>query len=131
MLTAALLGLLQGVFEWLPVSSQGAVTLAGAYLLGREADEALALALWLHLGTGIAAAVAFRADVVRLAAEALPGGPPRSPRFRFLAVATLVSAAVALPLLLALGDGLSEAGGGAAGPEQVGADGRRAADAPG
>ena len=59
MLTAALLGLLQGVFEWLPVSSQGAVTLAGAYLLGREADEALALALWLHLGTGIAAAVAF------------------------------------------------------------------------
>ncbi len=121
MLTAALLGLLQGVFEWLPVSSQGAVTLAGAYLLGREPDEALALALWLHLGTGIAAAVAFRADVVRLAAEALQGGPPRSRQFRFVAVATLVSAAVALPLLLALGDGLSEAGGGVAVSLAVGA----------
>ncbi|MCE2469007.1 MAG: UDP-diphosphatase [Dehalococcoidia bacterium] len=113
MLTAALLGLLQGVFEWLPVSSQGAVTLAGAYLLGREPDEALALALWLHLGTGLAAAVAFRADVAQLAAEALPGGPPRSQRLRFLVVATLVSAAVALPLLLALGDALPNAGGGA------------------
>ena len=120
MLTAALLGLLQGVFEWLPVSSQGAVSLAGAYLLGRDPHEALALALWLHLGTGIAAAVAFRADVVQLAAEALPGGAPRSQRLRFLVVATLISAAVALPLLLALGDALPDAGGGAVASLAVG-----------
>ena len=121
MLTAALLGLLQGLFEWLPVSSQGAVTLAGAYLLGRDPHEALALALWLHLGTGLAAAAAFRADVAQLAAEALPGGPRRSQRFRFLAVATLVSAAVALPLLVVAGDALPEAESGAAVSLGVGA----------
>ncbi|MDE2765312.1 MAG: UDP-diphosphatase [Chloroflexota bacterium] len=121
MLTAALLGLLQGVFEWLPVSSQGAVTLAGAYLLGRDPHEALALALWLHLGTGIAAAAAFRGDVAQLVAEALPGGPPRSQRLRFLVAATLVSAAVALPLLLLVGDALPDAGSGAVVSLAVGA----------
>ncbi len=101
---ALLLGLLQGLTEWLPVSSQGVVTVAQTALLDRTLEEAVAYALWLHVGTACAALIALRREawcVVRDAASA-PLNP--SPRLRFLVIGTVVSTAVGVPLLLGLGE---------------------------
>ena len=104
MIESALLGLLQGLTEWLPVSSQGVVTAASAFLFDYDASDAVAVALWLHVGTSLAAVVAFRREVVGIARELLRDPMHPSPLLAFLAVGTVVSAGVGLPLLLLLDD---------------------------
>ena len=102
MLVAILLGLLQGVTEWLPVSSEGVVTAGNSFFFDRTLSEAVAYALWLHLGTVFSVLVAFRKEVVELLKNAAkePGNP--SNLLKYLVITTLVSGAIGLPLLLAL-----------------------------
>ena len=69
MTTAVLLGVLQGVTEWLPVSSEGIVAAAYTLLEGRSLDEAVGLALWLHVGTLPAALIALRREVAQLCTD--------------------------------------------------------------
>ena len=104
---ALLLGILQGLTEWLPISSQGVVTVAQSALLDRPLSEAVAFALWLHAGTACAALLALRREAWGVLRDAASAPLRPSPRLRFLAIATVVSAAIGLPLLLALGE-LSE-----------------------
>ncbi len=110
---AVVLGLLQGIFEWLPVSSEGLVAVAYTFLYDADLDEAVGFALWLHLGTAPAALVALRGEATELA-RGLVARPFRpSPFLVFLVAATVVSAAVAFPLLLTLPELSSALGGGA------------------
>lgn len=60
------LGLLQGVFEWLPISSQGILVLSLVLLLGFKPSEASDISILLHLGTCLAATIYFRRDIVRI-----------------------------------------------------------------
>ena len=46
-----LLGLLQGIAEWLPVSSEGLVAAGYSLAYGRDLGEGIEYALWLHAGT--------------------------------------------------------------------------------
>ena len=115
MIESALLGLLQGLTEWLPISSQGVVTAASVFLFDRDAADAVALALWLHVGTSLAAVLAFRREVAGIAREILRDPMHPSPLLAFLAVGTVVSAAIGLPLLLLLDDLSGAAGAGAMG----------------
>ena len=66
-LTALALGLIQGVTEFLPVSSDGHIAI-GARVFGLE-DAPLALSVALHAGTLLATLIAFRADLAELARE--------------------------------------------------------------
>ena len=104
MAAAAALGLLQGLVEWLPVSSEGVV--AGVYALIFDAplDEAVGFALWLHVGTVPSVLVALRHDILDIAREV--AARPRAPSSTvlFLVVATLVSGIVGLPLLMSLSE---------------------------
>ena len=68
-LTAAILGALQGLTEFLPVSSSGHIAI-GSQFFGIQ-ENSLALVILLHLGTLLATLVLFRQDVSALAAEAL------------------------------------------------------------
>ena len=115
MIESALLGLLQGLTEWLPISSQGVVTAASVFLFDRDAADAVALALWLHVGTSLAAVLAFRREVAGIAREILRDPMHPSPLLAFLAVGTVVSAVIGLPLLLLLDDLSGAAGAGAMG----------------
>ena len=104
MTTAVLLGVLQGVAEWLPVSSEGLVAAAYSLLEGESLDEAVGYALWLHVGTMPAALVVLRRDVAALVSEAWRRPSKPSPLLLFLVVSTVLSMVVGLPLVLALGE---------------------------
>jgi len=98
-----LLGVLQGVFEWIPISSEGVVALASKFLL--TDINAVNLALFLHLGTLLAALIYFRKDWKRIITF------KDKELLRFLLITTIISLIVSFPLYLfvknmALGSGL-------------------------
>ena len=104
MTTAVLLGVLQGVVEWLPVSSEGVVAAAYSLLEGESLDEAVGYALWLHAGTMPAALVVLRREVAALAREVWKRPSEPSPLLLFLVVSTVLSMVVGLPLVLLMGE---------------------------
>jgi undecaprenyl-diphosphatase len=60
------LGLLQGILEWLPISSQGSLVLLLVLLLGFKPSEAADISILLHIGTCLAALIYFRNDIARI-----------------------------------------------------------------
>jgi undecaprenyl-diphosphatase len=72
LLAAALLGVVQGLTEFLPVSSSGHLILARAFFGWDPGRFGLAFDVACHLGTLLAVVAYFRADVVQLTAAA-PG----------------------------------------------------------
>ncbi len=116
---AVVIGLIQGVFEWLPVSSEGNVALYLTVVEGRPETAAVQYALFLHAGTALAAALYYRGEilaVLRTLPRWRPGGA-FADRERadcsFLAVATLVSGGVGIVAYLALEAVVSAVAGGA------------------
>lgn len=71
LLQAAVLGLVQGLAEFLPVSSSGHLVLARALFAERMPAPNLAFDVWLHLGTTAAVVVVFGRDL-RPSLAALP-----------------------------------------------------------
>ncbi len=64
-ITAIISGILQGIFEWLPISSQG--NLLGLFtIIGSNPQEALKLAVMLHIGTLLSATIYFRKEILEL-----------------------------------------------------------------
>lgn len=104
---AILLGALQGIFEWLPVSSEGVLVLAQIHLLPEaQVSQAVALALWLHLGTFVAALVYFWEDVKSLMKSLFTSFQERSkpePFLLFLIISTIISGLLAFLLLGLIG----------------------------
>ena len=68
MFESALLGILQGIIEWLPVSSEGFVALARVHLFqsSLSVTDLVGYALFLHMGTFLAALIHFRRRVLEL-----------------------------------------------------------------
>jgi undecaprenyl-diphosphatase len=104
-LEAIVFGLLQGLLEWLPVSSEGNLALLMVAWLGLSPAETLRTAVLLHFGTGAAALVYYRDEVVRI----VLGVDEGYRRMRLLLAAiTLVTGAVGLPVYLLLNLSLAE-----------------------
>ncbi len=131
LLVAVVVGLVQGIFEWLPISSEGNVALALS-VLGRSPEEAVAFALFLHVGTALSATVYYRGRIAELV-RALPtlwsgetgqssddptsaqssGDPTRDrPTLGFLIVATAASGVVGIGAYETVIGAVSETGGG-------------------
>jgi len=90
---ALLLGILQGLTEFVPVSSTAHLYLAQELLRIRNDEIALSFDVVLHLGTALALLVALGADVLAILAEVplwLLHRPPRDPRARALLVPLFV-----------------------------------------
>lgn len=85
-----ILGVIQGIFEWLPISSQGIVAIASLFLV--EYFKPIDIALFIHLGTVFATLIYFRREWQRvLLLKDLE-------LLRFLVIATMVSGIIGLPL---------------------------------
>ena len=90
MLDYVILGVIQGIFEWIPISSQGVVAIVSQFLI--KEVHPLEIALFLHLGTFFAVLVYFRKnwfEILKLKDLAL---------LRFLLISTIVSGVVGFSL---------------------------------
>ena len=115
---AVLIGIIQGVFEWLPISSEGNLVVFLTVVEGFDAADAVGLSLFLHAGTALAAAAYYRdelADMARLAPTWRPGGAFEGERadLTFLVVGTLASGVVGIAVYLALAEAMTAFTGGA------------------
>jgi len=93
-LQLVLLGLLQGVAEWLPISSKSQVMLLLIGLFKIDPSQSLSLSIFLHIGTVIAASVYFRDEIVRIARM------KETKLLLFLFLSTLATGIVGLPLFM-------------------------------
>ena len=98
-LLGIVLGIVQGVSEWLPVSSKTQVIIASTYLFGLTFNEAYALGLFLEAGTFIAASYYFRHEVWKVLL-ALVGKGDEEGRLllKFLLVVTVFTGIVGVAL---------------------------------
>ena len=96
------LGFLQGIVEWLPVSSEGVVAATYAVIFDKPLDEAVGYALWLHVGTAPSVIVVFRREVVGILREVVGLHRRPSRLLLYLVISTIVSGLVGFPLLLGL-----------------------------
>lgn len=103
MLELTVLGIIQGIAEWLPISSEGFLFLAKTtFFSGGSVGELVRLALFLHLGTFLAALVYFRKEVwqlVKALFQYRKSGPREQKLLVFLIVSTAVSGGVGIGVL--------------------------------
>jgi len=117
LLVAVLVGVLQGAVEWLPISSQGNVSVAVTLLTDIDPVVAVDLALFVQLGTIVSAATYYREDI-RTAVAAAPGWRPRSAyapanaETTFLVLASAATGLVGIPIYFTLREAVSGLGGG-------------------
>lgn len=99
---AIILGIFQGITEWLPISSSGQTILTMVDVLKIDAKTALSLAFFLHFGTLLAVLLKLRKDVKHIIV--------RLPRYKedklvqFMIISTLATACVGLPCYILLYD---------------------------
>ncbi|WP_224333767.1 undecaprenyl-diphosphate phosphatase [Haloprofundus halobius] len=115
LLVALVVGVVQGVFEWLPISSEGNIALA-LTAVGSDPTQAVQFALFLHVGTAVSATAYYRDELRAVLAE-LPKWRPNAafsatPTLSFLGVATLASGVVGVSAYLLLVEAASALTGG-------------------
>lgn len=101
LLEALILGITQGITEWLPISSGGINSLLGVMFFELDFATAFSLALWLHLGTWLAAVIYFRKDLLKMDKKL----------FKFLAISTIATFIVGGPIVWLLLDNIKFNGG--------------------
>lgn len=101
-----ILGAVQGIVEWLPVSSEGVLVLLQArFLESASSFQMIQLALFLHLGTFFSALIYFRGDVLRIFKTLFSykkADKENRKIFQFLLFTTLLSGAIGGVLLWAI-----------------------------
>ena len=117
LLVAVVVGVLQGIFEWLPISSEGNLTVVLSWL-GESPEQAVAFALFVHLGTALSATAYYRGEIREELGLLWTWRPARATAdshatTTFLAVATLVSGVVGLASYAVLEEVVSALTGGA------------------
>jgi len=101
----AIIGIVQAVTEWLPLSSKTMDTIVYTQFFGGETSSVLSVLLYLHFGTMIAAAIYFRKEIFGLAAKLFAErknvGGLANGKIGFLFSSLALTALVGFPILLA------------------------------
>ncbi|MFP3909972.1 MAG: undecaprenyl-diphosphate phosphatase [Archaeoglobaceae archaeon] len=86
-----ILSMVQGIAEWLPVSSEGLSVLVMLNLFGQNISQAITYAFFLHLGTALAVLIRFRREFIHM----LQG----SQLLKIVIITTASTALIAVPLV--------------------------------
>jgi len=101
---AVIIGFLQGLLEWLPVSSKSMIILYLVNAASVSGETAYSLAMFLHFSTATAALIMFRSDFLKvikyIVIREYSSCEDCSVLFRSLLVTIALSAAIGLPLYL-------------------------------
>jgi undecaprenyl-diphosphatase len=90
-----ILGVVQGVSEWLPISSKTQVIIASNFLFGLSFSQGYALGLFLEAGTFVAALYYFRREVLMVLKALVGRGTDEGKLLlKFLVVVTIFTAVV-------------------------------------
>lgn len=98
MLEGIISGVIQGIFEWFPVSSQGVIAIVSEIFMNSEFESAIALGIWLHSGTSLAALIVFRRDLLSMLSHLK--STENNNIGRNYAYTTFFSALIGVPILL-------------------------------
>ena len=90
MIEYIILGVIQGIFEWIPISSEGIISLTSQILI--KDINPLDLAIFLHLGTLLAVILYFWKDWIAVLTF------KDKPLFRFLLISTIISLIIGYPV---------------------------------
>jgi undecaprenyl-diphosphatase len=72
MIEYIIIAIIQGLVEWLPISSSGQVFLVATNFLNIDPDQAFSLSIWLHFGTMLAVLLKFRKDYFNILKSLFP-----------------------------------------------------------
>jgi undecaprenyl-diphosphatase len=101
LINAIILGIVQGISEWLPISSKTQIILVSQYLLGLNFQQAYAFGLFMEIGTILAAVIYFRKEVWVLIRTLFGKGDAKDWKlFKFVLITTVVTGIIAVPLYL-------------------------------
>ncbi len=95
-----ILGVIQGLLEWLPLSSSGNVTLLLVNIAHVSFSEAVKVSFFLHMGTMLSVVVRFRSRLLDLGRDVF--SLRRTPEVTFYSTATVISAIIGIPFYLLL-----------------------------
>jgi undecaprenyl-diphosphatase len=102
MIEYIIIAILQGFFEWLPISSSGQVMIVSIAFFGISPAEAFSLAIWLHMGTMLAVLLKYRIDYYNIIKSIFLNKEEHSKKTinerNWLIIATIGTAITALPL---------------------------------
>jgi len=103
LLAGVLLGVVQGVSEWLPISSKTQVIIVSILLLGLTFNQGYTLGLFLEFGTFFAALVYFRRELL-LVFKAIvgKGGPGGRLMLKYLLIVTIVTGIMGIAIYKAV-----------------------------
>jgi undecaprenyl-diphosphatase len=100
-LLGVLLGVVQGISEWLPISSKTQIIFVSTYLYGFTLAQAYAFGLFMEVGTFFAALFYFRSEVIKVL-KALVGRGDEEGKFllKYLVIVTAITAVIGAPIYL-------------------------------
>lgn len=97
------LGVVQGISEWLPISSKTQILVVGEYLLKMSFAQAYAFGLFMEIGTIAAAVIYFRKEILSLAMALTKRGTRLDGALlKYVVVSTIVTGIIGAPLYLAV-----------------------------
>jgi len=103
---ALILGAVQGIAEWLPISSEGITMFLMINAFGKNPSDAISYAIFLHFGTMLAAILKFKGDFSHILASFARKNRRKNWRensmLSIILIATLFTGLTAVPLYIAI-----------------------------
>jgi undecaprenyl-diphosphatase len=101
LLYSIIIGVIQGISEWLPISSKTQIIVSSTYLLKLSFQQAYTFGLFMEIGTLAAAVIYFRKELVELV-RVLFGSKDKVHRklLTYVVVVTIVTGIIGAPLYL-------------------------------
>jgi len=101
LLYSIIIGIIQGISEWLPISSKTQIIVSSTYLLKLSFQQAYTFGLFMEIGTLTAAIIYFRKDLAELVRLILGSKDKRQRKLlNYLIVVTVITGVIGAPLYL-------------------------------